>query len=143
MTELLQNLKGPAQLYTSLANEDDEASRQEIIQPLIADWESEITTRFKPKDKSKTDKKYWRGVVDNKLNVSNDHFGQTLGGESIVRIAVEELYSDDSLQPVPPIFQPRNGVQGRDFYFMVMQPAEVIDIFGSSLGKLAEIMKDE
>jgi hypothetical protein len=141
LTKLLQHLEGPAQQYTSLANEDDEANRQKIIQPLIADLNSEIQTRFALGKKSKTEEKYWTGAIEKKLDKSNDHFGQTLGAESIVRIAAQELHSDDSLPSVPAIFLPREGAHGRDFYFTVMEPKDAAEIFGESLGKLAETLK--
>ena len=135
LTSLLQRLNGPVQLYTSLANENEEPERQKIIKPLIADLKKEIS---KPGKKNVVDEKYSTSVIDKMLASPNDHFNQTLGAESFVRIASQELHAIDH---VPPIFSPRAGNQGRDFYFTVMEPRDVTNIFGESLGKLAQILQ--
>ena len=142
LTEFLKKLQGPTQLFTSLANKRDETTRQEVIQPLLADWRNEIKTRLDPQAavRSKTDKDSWTGAMNTKLDKPTDHLQQTLGAESSVRIAAKECYNQD----VPPIFLPRNGMQGqdRDFYFTVLTAEKVAGIFGESLGTLARVLKE-
>ncbi|MCJ1468507.1 hypothetical protein MMC07_007136 [Pseudocyphellaria aurata] len=140
LTKLLQDLRGPAQLYTSLATENEELERQKIIKPLIADLEKQINEidggRFKPAAKIQ----YWSGAIENKLGKPNDHRQQSFGAESFVRIAVQEIMGQ---RTVLPIFNPnpRAGLQGQDFYFTCMEPQAAADIFGEYVGRLLEILR--
>jgi hypothetical protein len=136
LIDLLQHLKGPVQLYTSLASQDEDPERQKIIQPLIKDLKQQ-TTEFEETDTPRVDPKYWIGAFE-KLNSPNDHFHQSLGAESFVRIATEEIWAR---REVLPIFNPRAGLQGRDFYFKFMGPQGAANVFGGSLGRLAEILR--